>query len=78
MPKHYNYYKLIGNFDGQQDVLFGAYLRSECVYEKRAEREQLLDAGYLKLTIITEKTTTAPDPEVYTSRQLAVIEMDAK
>ena len=59
------YYEVIGTIDGQDEVLFGSFLRSDCLYELDADRWWYQAEGYKGLTIKSRLTSETPDPEVY-------------
>lgn len=59
------YFELVGDIDGQREVIFGSFQRSEVVYEKEAEKDSLKGQGYKKLRIESRETEEKPDPKVY-------------
>ena len=61
----YTYYEVKGTIDGEEEILFGSYEKSDCTSEKRIEGECWKDEGYRKIRITSTPTTTPPDPEIY-------------
>tara|TARA_B100001059_G_C17700895_1_gene510017 strand:+ start:26 stop:292 length:267 start_codon:yes stop_codon:yes gene_type:complete len=61
----YKYYEVIATIDGEDEVLFGSYDRSDCLYEKEAESFWWKDQGYRQIRISHRLVSEAPDPEVY-------------
>lgn len=59
------YYEVTAEIDGETDVLYGSFLRSECVYELDAEKDSWKGEGYKKFKIITKETEAEPDKTVY-------------
>lgn len=59
------YYEIVGEIDGQQEVLFGSFVRAECIYEKDAEIHSWIDEGYKRIKIVSREVQETPDPEVY-------------
>ena len=59
------YYEITATIDGQEEILFGSFVRADCVYEKDAEKDGWQDEGYKKIKIVSRETTEAPDAEVY-------------
>lgn len=65
MPTMFKYYEVIATIDGEDEVLFGSYDRSDCLYEKEAESFWWKDQGYRQIRISHRLVSEAPDPEVY-------------
>lgn len=61
----FKYYEVIATIDGEDEVLFGSYDKSDCVYEKQAESPSLREEGYRRIRILQRLVSTSPDPEVY-------------
>lgn len=59
------------NIDGDDEILFGSFVRMECVYELDAERSSWKDDGYRCIKICSRNTDEAPDMSVYTADELA-------
>jgi len=59
------HYKVTGEIDGQVEELYCSFLRSDCVYEKEAEKENWKEQGYKKIKIVSEEINEEPDEEVY-------------
>lgn len=59
------YYEITGEIDGETEVLFGSFDKSEVDYELKAERDGWKDQGYKKLTKTSREVNETPDPEVY-------------
>ena len=69
---YFTYYEITGySSDGTIDLLFGSYVRADCVYALDAERAQWKDEGYELLRITSRQISQSPDPEVYTAAELA-------
>jgi len=67
----YKYYRVMANYEGHTEQLFGSYDRTECVEELDAERDSWKDEGYKGIKIISETTNEAPCRTVYTKQQIA-------
>lgn len=59
------YYEILGNIDGETELLYGSFVREDCVYELDAEREGWKEEGYKRLKIVSRKTNDLPSPDVY-------------
>lgn len=59
------YYEVLADMDGETEVMFGSFLKSEAQYELEAERDNWKADGYKKLRIKSRLTDQVPDPEVY-------------
>jgi len=59
------YYEVLGVIDGEVELLYGSFVREDCVYELDAEREGWKEEGFKRLKIVSRKTTDLPSPEVY-------------
>lgn len=59
------YYEVVGIISGKIEVLYGSYQKSDCVYEKEAEKEWWRDQGYRKIRITSREVKEIPDKEVY-------------
>ncbi|UNA02125.1 hypothetical protein vBAmaSR9Y2_47 [Alteromonas phage vB_AmaS-R9Y2] len=59
------YYEITGQIDGESEVLYGSFDKSEVDYELKAERDGWKDQGYKKLTKTSRQVNETPDPEVY-------------
>lgn len=59
------YYEVIATIEGNQEILYGSYQRSDCVYELEAERDSWKADGYRGIKIQSRDTTEEPDEEVY-------------
>lgn len=59
------YYEVKADFEGESEVLFGSFLKSECRYEIESERDSWKGDGYKKIKIVPRETADLPDPEVY-------------
>ena len=68
------YYEITAKIDGNIEVLFGSFVKSDCTYELDAEKSSWKDQGYKAIKITSRETEDTPDPEVYdelvTSKQL--------
>ena len=59
------YYEVEGYIDGEREVLFGSFDKSDCKYELEAEREGWKAEGYKKIKLVVRETQETPDPDVY-------------
>jgi hypothetical protein len=59
------YYEIQAKFEGEIEILFGSFDRSDCAYELEAEKESWKDQGYKQIKIVSRQTEESPDPEVY-------------
>lgn len=59
------YFEVIGNFEGDLEVLFGSFDRLDCKYELEAEKTSWKDQGYKGIKIVSRETSDKPDPTVY-------------
>lgn len=59
------YYEIQGKIDGDTEVLYGSFSRSDALYELDAERGSWIDQGYSALRVIPRETDESPDPVVY-------------
>lgn len=64
--KQYTYYFISAIAeDGSIAELYGSYLKSDCTYEKEAEKEAWKAEGYMRIGLSSKLTTEAPSKEVY-------------
>jgi hypothetical protein len=68
------YYEITGKIDGQIEVLYGSFVRSDCVDELDSERDSWKDEGYKAIKVASRETTDQPDMAVYTNDELATNE----
>ena len=59
------YYQVVAAIDGEQEILFGSFVRSDCTYEIEAERDTWKGDGYKGIKIVPKEVEDTPDPEVY-------------
>jgi len=59
------YYEVVGKIDGDVEVLYGSFVRKDCVDEMSAEKEGWKDDGYKAIKIVSRETEDTPDAEVY-------------
>ncbi len=59
------YFEVVGTIDGTREVLFGSFVRADCIGEIDAEIESWRADGYRNVTIVSRETTDAPDLKVY-------------
>jgi len=59
------YYEVVAEFEGETEILFGSFVRADCVYEIDAERDSWKDEGFKKIRVVAKETTEAPGAEVY-------------
>ena len=67
------YYEVTAKIEGQVEVLYGSFLRSDCAAEIEAERESWKDEGYRGIKIVSRETADEPSDEVYDEREIAAI-----
>jgi len=60
-------YIITAEHEGTLEELYCSYDRSDCVYEKDAEKDQWKEQGYKKVKITSRMVEEKPDPEVYDS-----------
>lgn len=61
----YNYYDIIAKYGKQSEVLYGSYVRSDCVHELEAEKESWLNLSYTGIKIVKRQVHAEPDQAVY-------------
>lgn len=59
------YHEVTAEIDGEKEIMFGSFVRQDCVYEIQAERDSWKEDGYKKIKIERRETTDTPDAEVY-------------
>lgn len=59
------YYEILGNIDGNFELLFGSFNLDDCKSELELERDNWKSEGYKKLSIVLKKTSEKPSCEVY-------------
>ena len=59
------YYEVTATFKDESEVLYGSFLRSDCVDEVDAERDSWKDDGYKRIKIVSREVIDTPDKEVY-------------
>ena len=64
----HTYYKVIATYEGIDEVLYGSFVRKDCLYEIESERESWKEQGYKKIRIEPELTEEEPDADVYASQ----------
>jgi len=64
------YYELIGTIEGDQEVLFGSYIKGEVEEEKECEQTTLRSQGYRGLKVVSREVKETPDSEVYGETQM--------
>ena len=67
------YYDVIATIDGDDEQLFGSFVRSQCKEEIEAEKASWKDQGYKKIRIVSRETTEAPCPTVYNDEHQTLI-----
>jgi len=72
MTKYYEIKAI--NIDGDDEILYGSFSKSEAQYELQAERDSWKADGYKQIAITSRDTDDQPDPEVYVSD--ADVELD--
>ena len=61
--RKYTYHEVVGEIDGEDEVLFGSYDKSDCIYEKGGALWK--DEGYRKIRLTQRLVEDPPDPEIY-------------
>lgn len=61
----FRYYEVIATIDGINEVLFGSYDMSDCLYEKDAESAWWKEQGYQRIRVRRRLVNEAPDPKIY-------------
>jgi len=69
----FKYYEIIGDFQGEPDVLFGSYVKKDCEHELESEKESWKDQGYKKIKIVSRDTSEEPDHGIYSKNEIAEI-----
>jgi hypothetical protein len=59
------YYEVIAKHEGTPEVLYGSFLKDDCLYEVEAERDSWKEQGYKGIKISVRETTDTPDIGVY-------------
>jgi len=59
------YYELIGTIEGDQEVLFGSYIKGEVEEEKECEQTTLRSQGYRGLKVVSREVQETPDSMTY-------------
>jgi hypothetical protein len=59
------YYEVQAIIDGELEIMYGSFIKSECKDEITAERDNWKAQGYSKFKVITREVNDAPDPDVY-------------
>lgn len=62
MSKYYNITAII---DGETEILFGSYDKTDCTFELQSERDSWKAEGFRKFKIETVEVDQKPDVEVY-------------
>jgi hypothetical protein len=63
--RKYAYHEVVGEIDGEDEVLFGSYDKSDCIYEKGSESPLWKDEGYRKIRLTQRLVEDPADPEIY-------------
>ena len=63
----YMYYEVKAKLNGHAEVLYGSFVRDDCVYEIEAEKESWRAEGYRNIKIASRETADSPDKKVYKS-----------
>jgi hypothetical protein len=61
------YFRIIATHKetGKEEILFGSYDRSDCVYEKDCEKDSWKEEGYKGIRIVSCEVEEEADKEVY-------------
>lgn len=66
------------NIDGDDEILYGSFVKSEAQYELQAERDSWKADGYKCIAITSRDTDDQPDPEVYSATELGHADADLR
>lgn len=69
MTTIYNYYTLTGTLEGERESFFSSYCKEEIKEEKLAGK----DMGYKRIELVVTETSEKPSRQVYTVKQLKLI-----
>ena len=69
--KLFTYYTLIAVIEGESEILFSSFDKSDVIYELEAGRDGWKDEGYKKFSIRPSFKKEAPDPKVYGKKFVA-------
>jgi len=72
----YRYYQVVGEYEGAAELLFGSFVKADCVSEIEAEHPTWQGEGYRKIKLQTVLTTEAPSLDAYTEHELAYSDAD--
>lgn len=67
------YYDVIATIEGEDEQLFGSFVKSECKEEIECEKASWKDQGYKKIRIVSRETTETPCPTVYNDEHRTLI-----
>lgn len=70
----YLYHEVQGTKDGETEVLFGSFSKTDCKYELKAERVYWHGEGYRNIKIVSSETEEIPDPSVYSLKEIRAME----
>ena len=59
------YFEVVADFEGETELLFGSFVRSDCVCEIDAEKESWKSEGYKKIRVVSKATNETPDADIY-------------
>ena len=72
------YYEVVATIDGDGEILFGSFVRSDCVFEIEAERQSWKAEGYKAIKIVSRDVDDAPDVDVYAEHVVTRSELFAR
>lgn len=72
------YFEVVAKIEGETEVLFGSFVKTDCKHEIEAERDTWKDQGYKAIKIAVRMTEEKPDPEVYADDLIISTELDGQ
>ena len=72
------YYEIKGTVDGEEEILFGSFDKSDCTYELESEKEGWKSEGYKKIKIVSREEAAEPDTEVYGEDFVALVKAESE
>lgn len=64
-PMLNKYHTVTAWIDGEQETLFGSYIKADCIDEIEAERHTWKEQGYKRISVTTKEIIEGPDPDLY-------------
>lgn len=70
------YYEITAKFEGEKELLFGSFIKADCLYELEAERDSWKGEGYKSIKLVSRETEEKPDTTVYSADEIATADSD--